>query len=263
MPNGDTGTQEIWAWLQEPLRQMKAVAATTPWEQVREELLRDLGLTDPALHPVTEELFERLGELDETRRTELLVSDAFDLVVDEIVQRVAAEQAQYAEAPHGEAAQSAEVAAEPGQETAAYDEAAWNEYVATNLGQWSGEESAWPAFHGWFRYYAEQRGLAQPATRLLEYFDAMDTAGRVAAFAQYGVTIVPPEPAATAAPTAAEPGAEPDEAAPGAGPALDATTEAVVAEIVAANPEFAALSEERRRELAAEVLREQEEEVRA
>ena len=63
----------------------------------------------------------------------------------------------------------------------------------------------------------------------------MSNDDRIALFAQYGVTVQPAAPQV----------------------ALDAATEAAMAELLAADARFAGIPEARRRELAAEVLREQ------
>ncbi|GAB3450567.1 hypothetical protein [Actinophytocola sediminis] len=76
--------------------------------------------------------------------------------------------------------------AEPG-ETGGYDEAAWHRFLPEHAARWDGTDASWDQFHAWFAYEAEQQGLAAPANGFLTY--VVGTADKVAAFAEYGVTI--------------------------------------------------------------------------
>lgn len=115
-----------------------------------------------------------------------------------------------------------------------YDEAAWHAFAATNLPHWNGAAESWREFAEWFVYWAAAAGLAVPATAFMEHAGPMSNDDRIALFAQYGVTVRPAAPQV----------------------ALDAATEAAMAELLAADARFAGIPEARRRELAAEVLRE-------
>jgi hypothetical protein len=70
-----------------------------------------------------------------------------------------------------------------------YDEEAWQALLAENGPAWDGTDETWQEFCDWFAYYAEQQGLAGPATELLGYLSAQPVAQRIGTFAEYGVTI--------------------------------------------------------------------------
>jgi len=74
-------------------------------------------------------------------------------------------------------------------EAPAYDERAWQEYLAENGPQWDGTEAAWTQFSEWFAYHAHDRGLAAPAAALLSHLVAQPVTERITTLAQYGVTI--------------------------------------------------------------------------
>lgn len=118
---------------------------------------------------------------------------------------------------------------------AAYDDAAWQTFLVQYGAQWDGTEDSWQPFREWFLYYAQEQGVHGPATGLLSYLDGQRAEDRVAALAQYGVVISPRQqsPASTT---------------------VDSLAADISQELLAENPEFAAIPEERRRELLAELL---------
>jgi hypothetical protein len=246
MPTAD----EIWAWLRPPLDELKRDVVATPdqpWEARRESFLRELDLPDPSQHPVTEPLFRRLDEMPEQDRTRALGSNEIDTIVDEYVREHA--DAPAAEDPDPEGPEGPEGAAAM---APAYDEQAWQAYLAENGPQWDGTEATWGQFEQWFAYYAAERGLSVPAAGLLGYLTAQSAPDRITTLAQYGVTItVAGEPAAHQ--RAAEPvtaGEKP--AAPAETGLTDADISAVMDELLAENPDFASIPADRRREITAE-----------
>lgn len=237
----------VWEWIRPPLEELKQGYTDDPgkpWEELRQAFLSELGLQNASQNPVVEQLLEQLDEASEEERNTILGGDELDSLAYEIVQEHTA---------GDEAAGAGE---------AGYDEQAWQAYLAENGPQWDGTEESWDQFRQWFGYYADQQGLAAPATALLEYLTPQPAAERIAAFAQYGVTITPAKEAAGQAPAAAAEGepAEPGEAAgqvPEEAAALSPEQLGSIArELLEENPEFADIPEERRQEIMAEVLSE-------
>jgi hypothetical protein len=178
---------DVLEWIRPPLEELKQTDPGTPWQESRESFLRQLGLSDASQHPVVQELLERLDEAPEEERNSILSSDKLDSMTDELVRQHAPAQD---EAAQDEAAQGA-----AGDQTA-YDEQAWQAYLAQNGTQWDGTEESWEQFAQWFAYYASEQGLSTPATAFLDYLTPQPAAERIATFAQYGVTITPPQGAA-------------------------------------------------------------------
>jgi hypothetical protein len=166
--------ESIWDWIRPPLEELKqdySAEPDKPWEERRQFFLERLGLHDADENPVVEQLLQRLDEATEEERDRILGSDELDSMAYESVQQ------------HGA---SQEVAGDE-----AYDEQAWQAYLAENGPQWDGTEESWEQFRQWFAYYADERGLSSPATVLLDYLTPQPAAERIATFAQYGVTITP------------------------------------------------------------------------
>lgn len=206
-----TGAEELWEWIRTPLEELKRDLTDEPdkpWETRRAELLERLGLHDPDEHPMAGELFERLDRMSDDERVTAINSGEIDSAAYELAQRHAA----------------------PASAGPAYDEQAWQAYLAQNGPAWDGTEQSWTQFSQWFSYYAGERGLTEPATALIEYLSAQPAAERIGTFAQYGVTITP------------------------AGGTPDAGLDSVMADILAENPALAAIPEERRKEILAEVF---------
>jgi hypothetical protein len=200
--------EDIWAWMRPPLADLKAGEPGQAWAARRESFLRDLGLQEASQHPVAEELFRRLDELPEQERTTMLGGDGIDSVIDEIAGQYAASQdatpdedpGQFAEDPAEEAAVAEESAADPG-----YDEQAWYAFLVESSPSWDGSEGAWAGYRQAFLSAAGQRGFGVPATALVEYLATLGGADRVAALAQYGVTVMLAT-SPVSSPAAAEPG---------------------------------------------------------
>lgn len=87
--------------------------------------------------------------------------------------------------------------AQQGEDTpAAADVGTWDEYLATNGPYWDGAESSWQAFREWFAYNAQAAGVGDEGEGFLGYVEA--AADKVAAFAEYGITIGAPAAAPAA-----------------------------------------------------------------
>jgi hypothetical protein len=140
---------------------------------------------------------------------------------------------------------------------AAYDEQAWQAYLAQNGPQWDGTEESWEQFRQWFANYASEQGLGAPATELLDYLAAQPAAERIATFAQYGVTITPPQEAAAQQPAAAEQGGQETEW-PVADEVSAEEMDSITGDALKAHPEFADMSEEEGMRVISEVLDELE-----
>jgi hypothetical protein len=146
------------------------------------------------------------------------------------------------------------------QADAGYDADAWNAFVAEHLTRWDGSAQTWAQFKEWFLYYANTQQLGSPADSLVAHLDGLPVAERIAACAEYGVVIQAPE-AAVPSEAAAVPEERGEQAAsPSPAVELDEEAESIIAEVLAEDPEFAAIPEERIRELMAEALREAEQE---
>lgn len=174
MTNTTTTVDEVWAWLYQPLQDLKQNQTTDPdkpWENHRAFFLEQLGLTNAADHPVTQMLLERLDELSADDRLALLNSDQVDGIAYEIVQQC-----------------TPAATADP----AAYDDNAWYAFAAENLALWDGTEESWTQFAEWFAYQAGEQSLGVPAKALVDQLTGMSNADRIATIAQYGVTIAAP-----------------------------------------------------------------------
>jgi hypothetical protein len=228
MSNTTSTVDEVWAWIYQPLQDLKQdriAEPDKPWETSRALFLSQLGLADSAEHPVAHLLIHRLEELPEAQRADILSADELETLAYEVVQQCTAETTDQAHATDPR--------------VAAYDEKAWQEYLTKNLPAWDGSAQSWAAFKEWFVYYAADQGLSSPANALVDHVDGMSNDDRVATLAQYGLAVKPAGEASQS------------------GPPLDESATTLMAEILNGNPEFAAIPEERRRQLMAEVLQEQ------
>ncbi|MPZ82307.1 MAG: hypothetical protein GEV28_18675 [Actinophytocola sp.] len=79
-----------------------------------------------------------------------------------------------------------------------HDDQQWQAFLVAHGPQWNGSEETWTQFDQWFRYEADQRGLAVPAGRFIDHLAAQPD--KVAVFAQYGVTIAGTGPSDEEAP---------------------------------------------------------------
>ncbi len=227
---------ELWEWIRGPVEELEKSFTEEPdksWEIRRGEFLQRLGVQEPGQHPVTEQMFKHLDEMSDDERKNQLSSKQFETVAYGFAQEHAASQEQ---ADHG---------ASQGQ-AGGYDEQAWQNYLTTNATQWNGTEETWNQFTQWFLYYAEEHGVTTPATQLIDYLNPLPANQRITELARYGVTIAPPQ--APAGPQASEPGQ------PEASPEAQQEVTGIMDDVLAANPEFAAISEERRIEIMNEAL---------
>jgi hypothetical protein len=220
MTNTAATVDDVWGWLHQPLQDLKQGYSTDPgkpWETRRHEFLEQLGLSNPDDHTVTHTLVQRLNELSDDDRNSLLAGDDIDTLAYKVVQECT-----------------------PETEPDTYDEAAWHDFLATNLPSWNGTDEAWAQFSEWFTYHAGQANLSSPAQALISHLAVLPNDQRISTCGQYGVTIVVPAPA-------------------GAPVAVTGEMTALMAEILKERPEFAAIPEERRLALIAEVLAESDE----
>lgn len=84
-------TEEIWAWIQAPLRRLADGYHTDPgvdWHDRVRAFLDELGIGEPTQHPVTAALLEYLDQLDDAQRAQFLAQEA-----ESFVYRLAADQA--------------------------------------------------------------------------------------------------------------------------------------------------------------------------
>lgn len=236
---------DVLGWIRPPLEEMKQEYAADPgkpWEERREFFLRQLGLHDASQDPVVRELLEHLDQTPEDERNKLLGSDELDSMVYELArQHSAVQETVHAEGGHETAHQ----------EPAAYDEQAWQAFLTQNGPQWDGTEASWDQFRQWFEYYAAEQNLGVPAAALLDYLAAHPAAERIAAFAQYGVTIqTPPPQEATSGDRAAEQGGQESAVAT----AEEEASEAITGDALKANPEYLDMTEDQRMSRMSEVL---------
>jgi hypothetical protein len=223
---------ELWQWLGEPLQELSRHRVEQPdaeWQQRREFFLEKLSIADPAPYPAVDALLRHLDELPADQRDPLLDNP------DELARLADAYLDQYADVEAEEP-----VAAE-------FDQQAWWAFLAENAALWNGTDEHWAEFEPWLLSTAADHGFGEATESLLAPLRGQGGAAVRAVLAEYGVVIaeqtpVAPETEAVEAvelPTAAE------------------FAEANMAELLAEDPEFAELSEERRMALIAEVLAEQ------
>lgn len=176
---------ELWAWIYpaiEDLRSDYESDQDKSWDSRKEIIFAKLGIPNADSDPLVAALVYRLDELPEDERNRILGSDQLQTMVRELVE----DQADHTAAQETGAQESS---------VPAYDEGAWQAYVAANGSQWDGTEPSWPAFRQWFEYYAVQQGLSAAATGWLDWLETVGVTERIGEFARYGVTIVPAQAA--------------------------------------------------------------------
>lgn len=147
-------------------------------------------------------------------------------------------------AGHGQEAVAGEAAAGQG-----YDEHAWQDYLARSGTQWDGSQQSWEPFTQWFLYYAGESGVRAPAAALIDYLSPLPAAERITELGRYGVTITPAQSPAAQSPAAQEEQQE-------TGVVTDEHVATIMDDLLAANPAFAGIPEERRMEIMNEALSE-------
>jgi hypothetical protein len=229
---------DLLEWIRTPLEEMKQAFSadpSTPWEERRASFLHQLGLQDASQHPVVQQLLEHLDQTPEEERNRVLGSNELDSMASELVKKHAAGQASGADGAAG------------------YDEQAWQAFLVENGPRWDGTDASWDQFRQWFAYYADQQGFGAPATALLAYLATQPAAERVTTFAQYGVAIARPQPAAAQGPAAAGQVAQEAEQ-PADGEVSAAEAESITGDALKAHPEIADMPEEERIAAMSEVL---------
>ncbi|HEX5406129.1 MAG TPA: hypothetical protein VFX16_27960 [Pseudonocardiaceae bacterium] len=207
--------EEAWAWVAGPLENLKndvVARPGVPWSERGENFKRELSAATS--HSVADDLYRWLNELSESDRSNLIGTDDLAAHAYQVVRRAV---------PPAEPAPTQVVQQQAA--VAQYDESAWNRFLTEDGARWDGTVESWAAFRQWFEYYANAGGFQSPATGLLNYLEPMSAPDRVAAFAQYGVTIRPP--AST----------------------VDPRVQQVMDELLAEKPEYAEIPEARRIEL--------------
>lgn len=228
---------ELWEWIRVPLEELGKNFIEEPdksWETRRDEFLRQLGVQEPGQHPLTEQMFSQLDEMTDEERRNQLTSKEFETAAYALAQQNAVSE----EAGHG-VGQSPEPGYDQAAETGApgYDEQTWRNYL-TNASQWNGTEETWNQFTQWFLYYANEKGVHAPATALIDYLDPLPAGQRITELSRYGVTITPPQVPAT-------PQSGGEDVSADAGQHIAG----IMDKLVATNPEFAAIPEQRRIEI--------------
>jgi len=169
-----TSLEQSWTRIQPILPEVTA-DRESPWESRRARFLEHLGIRsaddDPSIAPI----FRELDEMPDSDRDQLLNSDRLDTWCYQRLAQALPERQQ-----------------NQGPPAPAYDEQAWQRFLATNGGQWDGTEQSWPTFREWFAYHANEQHVGQPAEALLRYLDPMSVADRISTFGQYGVVIQQP-----------------------------------------------------------------------
>jgi hypothetical protein len=220
MADTTVDVDELWAWVYQPLQDLKQGCQhepESPWSERVDVFLGQLGLHDPADHPVVQALLLQLGELsDDAERVEFVMTEQVDALIYQLAQELSGPE-------HGNTAD------------ASHDEAGWSAFLAQNGTLWNGGAESWEQFKEWFLYHATEHGLGAPAGAFVNYVDSVPNDERISVFGQYGIAV---------------PRATPD----GGDVIPDEATMAAMAELVEEMPEFAEIPEERRRELLAEVL---------
>ena len=205
-------------------------APDTSWEARRASFVQTLESRGIDKHTVTERLLRRLDESSENDRKSMLTSGQLNSEAGELISQYTASHDQ---------GQAPAAASAP-----AYDVDAWYGYLRESCWRWDGSEAAWGSFREWVVYDAGQRGFGVPTTALMDELTADAVAERVAKLAQYGVTIG----------NAGESASSQSRQAPA--PAVtEAQVNQAMDKLIAENPRYAQIPEERRAVVAAEALR--------
>jgi hypothetical protein len=158
------GADELWAWIQPALQQLREADQDLPLAELFAEFLNQLGINEATDHPVTMALAEHLETLPDDERLPFLRSAEAESYLYQLVQSQPAEDE-------------------------GYDEAAWQAFLAENGSHWDGTEGSWDQFREWFLYAAAQQGFGTPTTALVSYLDGLTVEGRVETLTQYGVAV--------------------------------------------------------------------------
>jgi hypothetical protein len=185
---------ELWEWIRHPLEELKRSFTAEPeksWDTRREDFLQRLGIRDPGEHPVTEQMFSRLDQMSDEERGNHVSSGELESHAYDLVKQHAASQP---DAGDGQATATGQQgqASGPG-----YDEGTWQSYLQGNATQWNGSQETWDQFAQWFIYYAQDIGVGEPATALIQYLGQLSPEQRISELARYGVTISPAIPHST------------------------------------------------------------------
>jgi hypothetical protein len=222
---------ELWQWLGEPLQELSRHRLERPdaeWQEHREFFLEKLSVTDPAPYPALDAVLRHLDELPVDERAGLLDNlDELTRVVDGFLD-------QYADAETEEAPAAAE-----------FDQQAWWAFLAENAALWNGTDEHWAEFEPWLLSVAADHGYGEATESLLAPLRGQGAATVRAVLGEYGVVIAEQAPE--------QDGQAEEVALPTPAEFADEN----MADLLAADPEFAELSEERRLALIAEVLAEQ------
>ena len=180
---------ELWTWVRTPVQELVARRAGGPdasWTDLRAYFVQRTGLDDPSGDPLIGPLLQSLDEMPDSERTALLDDgDKFERHVYDLATTVAGPVADAtADAPADATADA--TADQP------YDETVWQRFLAENGPRWAGDDGSWEQFAAWFTYHADQAGVGQPATALMDHLGALAGPERIATFAQYGVQIAAP-----------------------------------------------------------------------
>jgi hypothetical protein len=227
MTTGDDVSRLIYVALDE-LKGDYDQAPDTPWENRRACFVQTLESRGIAKHAVMERLLDRLDDSSENDRTSMLTSGQLNSEADELISQYTASHDQ------GLAQEAA----------SAYDVDAWYGYLRESCWRWDGSEPAWGPFREWIVYDAGQRGFGVPTKALMDELTADAAAQRVARLAQYGVTIGSARELASSQPQQVSPA-----------PVTVADITQVMDKLIAENPRFAQIPEERRAVVASEALR--------
>lgn len=155
---------QAWAALYGPVQHLKQYAGTETWEANRTRFLREVDGNDPSVV----ELVRRLDELPDAERAGLMAGDTLDSFAYQVIQETA-------EPNHPDG-----------------DDAAWAQFLTTNVPAWDGSAESWAAFRAWFAYHAAE-AFADRATAFLDYLEPLAASERVTALAHhYGIVIARP-----------------------------------------------------------------------
>ena len=243
---------ELWGWIEVPLEESHARRQESPdssWEQVRAFFLERLNITDPTAYPIIDALLRDIDGRAASEREEVLTDlDKLKALGWSFADRYAEPEAADTTEPEVRTyTPEAQTYAQPEVET--YDQNAWWAFLAECGPGWDGTDEHWAIFEPWLLAEARARGFGTPTEALLAPLRGQGASAVIAVFADYGVVIQPlaaPVEDVRAAEAESEPLPTPEEFA-----------EANMADLLAEDPEFADIPEERRLALIAEVLAEQ------
>lgn len=225
---------QLWAWIEPAVQELHAYHAEhsdASWPDLRSHFLEQLGITEAAQYPAVDTLIKDLDERSDSERTELL-ADSNKLT--ELADRYTT--------LHADPDPAA--APQPGtpQQQDTFDQNAWFAFLAEVGPNWNGTDEHWAQFEPWLLAESNSRGFGPQTEALFAQVRGHGAAAVIELFRQYGVQIKAPAQA------------QPDQSQPSSQDLQVAET--AMAELLAENPEFADIPEERRRELIAQLLAE-------